>query len=185
MNESELFVVDEFPFLSFANSFDGESDLFFELVPWSVAEVRDPSVHSYDGLYGGEGVFSGAGGVVDEGFRNFDVFGENGVEIATRESQEKSGTLRSAAGAKEHAPSSVSTGILSALLSSTFVLLTLYVPPATCTQGSMERRYRGVMDIIRGAVFVVLARLRATEEVTLRCRRLRWFRWLLRWRLWV
>jgi hypothetical protein len=36
----------------------------------------------------------------------------------------------------------------------------------------MERRYRGVMDIIRGAVFVVLARLRATEVVTLRCRRL-------------
>jgi hypothetical protein len=32
----------------------------------------------------------------------------------------------------------------------------------------MERRYRGVMDIIRGAVLVVLARLRATEVVTLR-----------------
>lgn len=107
------------------------------------------------------------------------------LEMMAVESPEKSGTLRSASGAKERAPSSISTGILSALLSSTFVLLTLYVPPSTCTQGSMERRYRGVMDIIRGAVFVVLARLRATEVVTLRCRRLRWFCWLLRWRLWV
>jgi len=54
VNESELFVVDEFPFLSFANSFDGESDLFVELVEWSVAEVGDAGVYSYDGLYGGE-----------------------------------------------------------------------------------------------------------------------------------
>ena len=34
-----------------------------------------------DGLDGGEGVFARGGGVVDEGLRDFDVFGEAGDEV--------------------------------------------------------------------------------------------------------
>ena len=64
-----------------------------------------------------------------------------------------------------------STSIRSALLSSTFVRLTRYVPPCTCTHGSMLSSHRGVIDIIFGDVLVVVARFLATEVVTLRCNR--------------
>ena len=66
----------------------------------------------------------------------------------------------------------MSTPIRSALLSSTFVRLTRYVPPSTCTHGSRLNSQRGVIDIIFGDVLVVLARFFATEVVTLRCNRL-------------
>ena len=60
--------------------------------------------------------------------------------------------------------------IRAALVNSTLVRLTRYVPPSTCTHGSSFNSHRGVIDIIFGDVLVVLARLRATEVVTLRCR---------------
>ena len=85
---------------------------------------------------------------------------------------EKSGTLRSESGDNVGSPFSNSTAIRSALLSSTLVRLTRYVPPSTCTHGSRLKSQRGVIDIIFGDVFVVFARLRATAVVTLRCRRL-------------
>ena len=62
--------------------------------------------------------------------------------------------------------------IRSALGSSTFVRLTRYVPPSTCTHGKRLSSHRGVIDIILGEVFVVLARFLATDVVTLRCTRL-------------
>jgi len=46
------------------------------------------------------------------------------------------------------------------------------VPPSTCTKGSSRKSHRGVIDIIIGDVFVVVARLRATAVVTLRCKTL-------------
>src|SRR5580704_3575980 len=83
--------------------------------------------------------------------------------------RENSGTLRSASGANDATPPETSTPIRSALLNSTLVRLTRYVPPSTCTHGSRLNSHRGVIDIIFGAVFVVFARFLATEVVTLRC----------------
>src|SRR5580658_4229235 len=82
---------------------------------------------------------------------------------------EKSGTLRSDSGGNEAAAPETSTPIRSALGSSTFVRLTRYVPPSTCTHGSMLNSHRGVIDIILGDVLVVSARFLATDVVTLRC----------------
>ena len=85
---------------------------------------------------------------------------------------ENSGTLRSVSGEKETLPPETSMPIRSALGSSTFVRLTRYVPPSTCTHGKRLNSHRGVIDIILGEVFVVLARFLATDVVTLRCTRL-------------
>ena len=93
--------------------------------------------------------------------------------------RENSGTLRSASGENDATPLVTSTSIRSALLNSTFVRLTRYVPPSTCTQGSMLKSQRGVIDIILGDVFVVFARFLATEVVTLRCSRLSDMSWIL------
>src|SRR5580704_18598768 len=46
------------------------------------------------------------------------------------------------------------------------------MPPLTCTYGKRLKSHRGVIDIILGDVFVVLARFLATDVVTLRCTRL-------------
>ena len=46
------------------------------------------------------------------------------------------------------------------------------MPPLTCTHGNRLNSHRGVIDIILGEVFVVLARFLATDVVTLRCTRL-------------
>src|SRR5262245_54421004 len=85
--------------------------------------------------------------------------------------REKSGTLRNDSDGNEATPSLSATLIRSALLNSTLVRFTRYVPPCTLTQGSIESSHRGVMDCIFGDVFVVVARFLATEVVTLRCSR--------------
>src|ERR1700748_772016 len=85
---------------------------------------------------------------------------------------ENSGTLRKASEGNEATPLDSATSIRSALLNSTLVRLTRYVPPATCPHGSRFNKNRGVIDIIFGDVFVVLARFRATDVVTLRCNKL-------------
>ncbi len=85
-------------------------------------------------------------------------------------SRENNGTLRSDSGANCRCPPVTSMPIRAALVNSTLVRLTRYVPPSTCTHGSSFNSHRGVIDIILGDVLVVLARLRATDVVTLRCR---------------
>ena len=43
------------------------------------------------------------------------------------------------------------------------------MPPLTCTHGNWLNSSRGVIDVIIGRVFVVLARFLATDVVTLLC----------------
>src|SRR5450755_4020276 len=86
--------------------------------------------------------------------------------------REKSGTLRSDSDENVAFPFESVTSIRSALLSSTFVRFTRYVPPSMFTHGSRLNSQRGVIDIIFGDVLVVVARFFATDVVTLRCNKL-------------
>ncbi len=84
-----------------------------------------------------------------------------GLEAARHTRDDRIGQLRKerytpqSLGENDATPLLMSTAIRSALASSTFVRLTRYVPPLTCTHGSMLSSHRGVIDIILGAVLVV------------------------------
>ena len=102
-----------------------------------------------------------------------------GLEAAGHAGDDRVGQLREQRHAAQRLPAGTrprrretSTPIRSALLSSTLVRLTRYVPPSTCTHGSRLSSHRGVIDIIFGDVFVVFARFLATDVVTLRCNKL-------------
>lgn len=89
-------------------------------------------------------------------------------EMIVSGSPENKGTLRSDSAGNDATFPDTSTSIRSAFVSSTFVRLTRYVPPSTCTHGNRLKSQRGVIDMIFGDVFVVFARFRATDVVTLR-----------------
>ena len=81
IDQTELLVVDQLPFLPLLDAFNGQPDLLFELVVGAIEQVRHPGVHPHHRLHGGEGILAGRGGVVDESFWNFNVFGKSGDQV--------------------------------------------------------------------------------------------------------
>ena len=58
------------------------------------------------------------------------------------------------------------------------------MPPLTCTHGNWLNSRRGVIDVIIGLVFVVLARFLATDVVTLLCNTAVGHVWILLFACW-
>ena len=86
--------------------------------------------------------------------------------------RENSGTLRSDSGGNEAAPPETSTSIRSALRQLDLRAVDAVNAAVDLHPRQLAQQHRGVIDIIFGDVFVVLARFLATDVVTLRCNKL-------------
>jgi rhodanese-related sulfurtransferase len=81
IDQTELLTVDQLPFLTLLDPFNRQTHLFFELIEWIVAEVRNTCMDANYSLHGRERIFMGMCRVIDKSLGNLDVFCETRNEV--------------------------------------------------------------------------------------------------------
>ena len=81
MEKAELTVVDEFPLLPLLDALDRQAHLLLYLVIGLIVEVGNPCMDTHNGLYGLQRVLTGFVGVIDIGFRYFNILRKTGNKV--------------------------------------------------------------------------------------------------------